>query len=415
MRHRGLQSVQPLTLALLLLWGCTGGSGSDSTPERGDGTAVGLEVLLQDPPDLILGKRVGLITNHTGIDGRGRRNVDLLAAREDFDLTTLFAFEHGLSGRAAPGVAIESGTERETGLPVYSLYGRVRKPTPKMLENIDVLLYDVQGVGSRTYTRLSTMALSMEAAGEQGISFVVLDRPNPLGGVAVEGGRLDTAFASFVGMYPIPLRHGMTVGELAQLYNRAFGVDVDLTVVEMDAWRRGLWFDETGLPWVNTSPNIRSLDAALLYPGTVLLEGTNLSEGRGTDRPFEQTGAPWLDADGVVARMNEMDLPGVRFERVRLAVSDDAFKYPGETLPGIRLVVTDRDAFRPVTSAVRLIDAVYRRHPEEFEWRSTIDRLAGTDRLRLAVEDGTVDELLSDWARDADRFDEMRVPYLLYR
>jgi uncharacterized protein YbbC (DUF1343 family) len=277
-----------------------------------------------------------------------------------------------------------------------------------MLDGVDVLVYDVQDVGARPYTRVSTMALSMMAAAERRIPFVVLDRPNPLGGVEVEGPVLEPPFASFVGMYPIPLRHGMTLGELARLYNERFGIGAELRVVPMRGWRRASRFASTRLPWVGPSPNIRTPEAALLYPGTVLVEGTNLSEGRGTDRPFEQVGAPWLRADEVARAVNALRLPGVR----------------GQTVPGVRLVVDDADAFRPVRTALHLVDVARRLHPAEFAWAGasgreptllTIDRLAGTDRARKAIEAGTLDELLRRSERDAAAFRVLREPYLLYR
>ena len=293
-----------------------------------------------------------------------------------------------------------------------------------MLDGGGVLVYDVQDVGARPYTRVSTMALAMAAAAERGIPFVVLDRPNPLGGVEVEGPVLEAPFASFVGMYPIPLRHGMTLGELARLYNARFGIGADLRVVAMRGWRRAARFASTGLPWVGPSPNIRTPEAALLYPGTVLIEGTNLSEGRGTDRPFEQVGAPWLRADEVAREVNALRLPGVRVEAVRVAVAADARKYGGQTVPGVRLVVSDADVFRPVRTALHVVDVARRLHPAEFAWVGanrreptllTIDRLAGTDRVRKAIEAGTLDELLRRNERDVAAFRVLREPYLLYR
>jgi uncharacterized protein YbbC (DUF1343 family) len=384
----------------------------------------GLEVFLENPPAWIAGQRLGLITNHAGIDRRGNSNIDLLAARSDMRLVALFAFEHGIRGDAPAGQRIASGMDERTGLPIHSLYGDTYKPTPEMLRDVDVLLYDVQDSGARPYTRVSTMALSMQAAAEKGIPFVVLDRPNPLGGEMIEGNLLDPAFASFVGMYPIPMRHGMTLGELARMYNREYGINANLTVLPMQGWARSMWFDQTGLPWVPPSPNIRRLEAAILYPGTVLIEGTNLSEGRGTDRPFEHTGAPWLRAPDVADSMNAMRLPGVRFEPVRLTIDSEARKYPGQTVPGVRFLVTDREVYEPVATAVRLIDLVRRLHPEHFEWRGanqrepnmlSIDRLAGTDRLRHAIESGTLQQLLAEWERDEQRFRETRRPYLLYQ
>ncbi len=286
---------------------------------------------------------MGLITNHTGANRAGTSGIDLLHRSPALELVALFGPEHGLRGTAAPGEKVASGRDERTGLPIHSLYGETQKPTPRMLEGVEALVFDIQDVGARQYTYVYTMALGMQAAKEKGIPFVVLDRPNPIGGTAVEGNLLDPKFASFVGMYSIPVRHGMTVGELARLFNREFGIGADLTVVRAEGWRRDAWWDETSLPWINPSPNIRRLEAAIHYPGTVFFEGTNLSEGRGTQLPFEHTGAPWLDAEAVAAEMNALRLPGVRFEAVRFAVEPTAAKFPGQTLPGVRLVLTDTD------------------------------------------------------------------------
>ncbi len=414
--------MKPLAVLLLVVAGCAPAvpRTTDSAPvtpatARADAQVrPGLESFVANPSAAVRGKRIGLITNHTGIDRQGTPAIDRLAASPELTLVALFSPEHGIRGAAAPGEEVASGRDERTGLPIYSLYGDTRKPTPEMLRGIDALVFDIQDVGARPYTYISTMALGMQAAAEAAIPFVVLDRPNPIGGVDVEGNLLDTAFASFVGMYPIPARHGMTPGELARLFNREFGIGADLTVVPVEGWRRHIWFDQTGLPWVNPSPNLRSLDAATHYPGTVFLEGTNLSEGRGTDRPFEQTGAPWLRADEVAAAMNAMRLPGVRFEPTTLTVSADARKFPGDTIPGIRLVITDRERYRPVAASLLLIDTIRRLHPAEFEWSGSINRLAGTDRLRAAIEAGTLPALLREWEADAERFRAIRQPYLLY-
>lgn len=375
----------------------------------------GVDVLAEAPPAVLAGKRIGLITNQTGVGRDGRPTIDIVAGVPGMELAALFSPEHGIRGVAAEGERVISGRDERTGLPIHSLYGETRKPTPEMLRGIQALVFDIQDVGARPYTYVSTMALGMQAAKEAGIPFVVLDRPNPIGGTAVEGGVLDPAFATFVGMYPIPARHGMTVGELARLFNAEFGIGADLTVVPARGWRRDAWFDRTGLPWVNPSPNIRSLAAAAHYPGTVFLEGTNLSEGRGTGRPFEQTGAPWLRAAEVADSMNALRLPGVRFEAVEVAVQPSAAKYPGQTLPGIRWILTDREVYRPVEAALLLIALVRRLHPREFEWRvAHFDRLAGTDRLRHAIERGTLPALLREWQAEARAFDAKRRPYLLY-
>jgi uncharacterized protein YbbC (DUF1343 family) len=386
------------------------------------GVRPGLEILVADPPGVLEGKRVGLITNHTAIDRRGTSAIDLLNVAEDFELVALYSPEHGIRGIETGPVA--STIDERTGLPIHSLYGETRHPTPEMLEGVEALVFDIQDIGTRQYTYISTMALAMQAAAKKGIPLVVLDRPNPIGGVAVEGNILEPAFSTFVGIYPIPVRHGMTVGELARLFDEEFGIGADLTVVPVEGWRRNMWFDETGLPWVNPSPNIRRLEAAIHYPGTVFFEATNLSEGRGTDLPFEQTGAPWLDAEAIAAEMNRMQLAGVRFEAVRFPVSADARKFPGETLSGVRLVLTDREVYQPVRASLLLIDAIRRRHPDEFEWRGTnvrephlltIERHGGTDRLRRAFEAGTLRDLLREWEQDEARFRAQRQPYLLYR
>lgn len=375
----------------------------------------GVEVLLADPPAALAGKRIGLVTNQTGVARSGASTIDLLSAAPSVRLVALFSPEHGIRGAAAPGEKVSSSVDERSGLPIHSLYGQTRTPTPEMLRGIDALLFDIQDIGARPYTYVYTMALAMQAAARDGIPFFVLDRPNPIGGAVVEGGVLDTAFATFVGMYPIPVRHGMTAGELARMFNEAFGIGADLTVVPAAGWRRALWFDETGLPWIPPSPNIPRLESAIHYPGTVFLEGTNLSEGRGTDRPFEQTGAPWLRAEEVAAAMNARRLPGVRFEAVRFPVAETAGKFPGQTLPGVRLVLTDRESYRPVAASILLIDAIHRLHPEELEWHvAHFDRLAGTDRLRLAIEAGEVEGLLREWEEDAERFRDRREPYLLY-
>ena len=379
------------------------------------GVRPGIEAFLADVPAALRGKRVGLITNNTGIDRSGTSDIDLIAASDDLTLVALLAPEHGIRGNAEAGVTVADGVDAKTGVPVYSLYGAEgHSPTPEMLKDVDVLVYDLQEVGGRTWTYVSTMALSMQAAARKGIPFVVLDRPNPIGGDIVEGALLDPAFSSFIGMYPIPARHGMTVGELATLFNRQQGIGADLTVVPAQGWRRGQWFDQTGLPWVNPSPNLRSLAAVTNYPGTVYFEGTNLSEGRGTDRPFEQIGAPWLDAAAVAATMNSMGLPGIAFQTVTVPVADTAAKFPGQTIPAIRLTVTDRQAYRPVRTALLLIDTIRTQHPGDFAWGPSIDALTGSDRVRLAINAGRLAPLLADWDRAAAQFRVSRAGYLLY-
>ena len=384
---------------------------------RDSATAVlpGIEVFMADLPRELRGKRVGLITNHTGIDRSRTSDIDLIARHPDLKLVALLAPEHGIRGTVAAGVKIDDERDQKTGIPIYSLYmAEDRGPTPEMLKDVDVLVYDLQEVGGRTWTYVSTMALSMQAAKARNIPFVVLDRPNPIGGEIVEGALLDPRFRSFVGMYPIPARHGMTVGELATLFNQKHGIGVHLIVVRAANWRRSQWLDETGLPWVNPSPNLRSLAAVTSYPGSVYFEGTNLTEGRGTDRPFEQIGAPWLHAPQVARVMNEMQLPGIRFEAVTMAVEKSAAKFPGQTIPAIRFRITDRHAYRPVRAMLLLIAEIRKQHPREFAWGPSIDRLTGSDRVRAAVDGDRLPALLEEWDREAADFREARKPFLLY-
>ena len=375
----------------------------------------GLEVFLADVPQRLRGKRVAFLTNSSAIDRARTLGIDLVAKHKDLKLVALLAAEHGIRGDVMAGEKIADGTDPRTGVPIYSLYSAEDLgPTDPMLKDVDVILYDLQEVGGRTWTYVSSMALSMQAAKRKGIPFVVLDRPNPIGGEIVEGALLDTNFKSFVGMYPIPARHGMTVGELATMFNRKFGIGADLIVVKAENWKRSQWQDETGLPWVNPSPNLRSLAALTSYPGTVYFEGTTLTEGRGTDRPFEQIGAPWLNAPEVARIMNERRLPGIRFEAITMPVAPTAAKYKGLTIPGIRFVITDKRAYRPVRTSLLLIDEIHRLHPTDFAWTRSIDRLTGSDKVRLAIDAGRLAPLLDEWDREAAAFVESRRPYLLY-
>ena len=413
--------MKALASVMVLLAACTPtpdpapGTSTPAASAQGGVVRPGIEVFLADIPERFKGKRVALLTNNSGIDRAGRLDIDLIAQHKDLKLVALLAAEHGIRGDAMNGVRIDDETDSKTGVPVYSLYkAEDRGPTDEMLKDVDVIVYDLQEVGGRTWTYVSSMALSMQAAARKKIPFVVLDRPNPIGGEIVEGAVLDSNFKSFVGMYPIPARHGMTVGELATLFNKKHGINSDLIVVRAENWRRSQWQDDTGLPWVNPSPNLRSLAALTSYPGTVYFEGTTLTEGRGTDRPFEQIGAPWLNAPEVARLMNERRLPGVRFEAITMAVAPTAAKHKGLTIPAIRFVVTDKNAYRPVRASLLLIDQIRRLHPTDFAWRPSIDRLTGTDKVRLAIDAGQLEPLLDEWDRSAAEFRESRKPYLLY-
>lgn len=408
--------MQPSRLlpALLLLAACL--PAQAPAPATSAVVLPGIDVFLADIPQALRGKRVGLLTNPGGISRAGQSDIDLIAANKELKLVALFAAEHGIRGVAAAGAHVSDETDPKTGVPIYSLYGgEDRGPTPEMLANVDALIYDLPEVGGRTWTYVSTMALAMQAAAKKGIPFVVLDRPNPIGGEIVEGALVDSGYRSFVGMYPIPARHGMTVGELATLFNTKFGIGANLTVVKAANWKRSQWFTDTGLPWVNPSPNLRSPAALNDYPGTVYFEGTNVTEGRGTDRPFEQVGASWLDAPAVARTMNDKHLPGIRFEAITMPVEAGARKFGGQTIPAIRFVITDRETYRPVSMALILIDEIRRQHPTEFKWGGSIDRLTGSDKARKAIDAGHLPELLAEWDRVAAQFKRDREPYLLYR
>ena len=378
----------------------------------------GIAVLVTDSIHLIRGKRVGLITNHTGRDAAGTSSIDLLARAPGVRLTALFGPEHGLRGVAEAGEHVASSVDSATGVQVISLYGATRVPTPEMLANIDVLVYDIQDVGSRTYTYAWTMALSADAAGKRGIPFIVCDRPVPVRGDVTAGAILDTAYRSFVGQYPVALRYGLTPAELLRYLVRTGQVHATVQVSPMQGWQRRMWFDETGLPWVAPSPNLKTLDAALLYTGTVFVEGTNMSEGRGTDAPFQLVGASWLtDAGAIASELNAQRMPGVRFDSVTRTVAKG--QKQGElTIPMVHVVVTDRNTIDPVRIGVELLASIQRRHPTELTWRDEfLAKLAGTTALRRAVAGPVAVRraLLADWRMQAARFARASRADLLYR
>jgi len=380
---------------------------------------LGNERLLEEDFHLIRGERLGLITNHSGVDSELRSTADRLHATEGCDLVALFGPEHGIRGDVADGEIVGRRRDPRTGVPVYSLYGETRQPDDSMLENVEVMLFDIQDVGARFYTYLYTMSLSMEVCAARGLPFVVLDRPNPIGGEGVSGNVLDPAFASFVGLYPIPVRYGMTIGELARLFNDAFAIGAELHVVPMQAWQRRACWEETGLSWVPPSPNMPTVDTAVVYPGMCFFEGTNLSEGRGTARPFEQVGAPFVDGCRLADHLNAVDLPGVLFRPVHFR---PAFgKHAGQVCQGVQVHVRDRRTFQAVRTGFEVLAAVRRLWPEDFAWRIpagglyNFDRLAGTDQVRLALDAGVpVSELVAGWEESLREFVALRQQHLLY-
>lgn len=387
-------------------------------------TRPGIDVLLTDRSGHLRNQRLGLVTHPASVTASLEPSVDALLEHPDFDLVALFGPQHGIRGEKQANM-IESRSFRHphTGLPVHSLYGEVRKPTLEMLEGIEVVLFDLQDVGVRVYTFVWTMTLAMEACRDAGVRFVVLDRPNPVGGTIVEGAVLRPGYESFVGLHPVPLRHGLTAGELARLANDAFGIGAELEVIPCEGWRRDVWFDETGLPWVLPSPNIPTLDSATLYPGMVLLEGTNLSEGRGTTRPFEIVGAPWLKSRELEDRLRDAELPGLHVRPHNFEPTFD--KHAGEVCGGVQLHVTDRDVFRPVDAAVHLLAAARDLAPDDFAWTDPpyeyetelppIDILWGSDRLRAALDSGTdPDTILREVGPELEAFRRLSEGYLLY-
>lgn len=381
---------------------------------------LGVEVLLTEQKKLLQGKRVGLITNPTGVDQELTNIVDLLNDEDDIKLTALYGPEHGVRGSAQAGEYVEFYIDDKTGLPVYSLYGQTRKPTPEMLENIDVLLFDIQDVGTRFYTYIYTMAYAMEAAKEKGIPIIVLDRPNPLTGTAVEGTVLDMKYASFVGNYAIPLRHGMTIGELAQLFNSKFKIDADLTVVKMKGWKRDVYYDETPLQFVLPSPNMPTLDTAIVYPGIALFEGTNISEGRGTTKPFELIGAPFIHGTELAQQLNTLKLSGVIFRPVSFTPTTS--KFANQLSHGVQIHITDRKKFQPFETGVHMVKAVHDLYPDQFQFQaanragiSFFDQLVGNGWIRQGIEERrSVKDMKNQWEKELYDFKKTRSQYLLY-
>jgi uncharacterized protein YbbC (DUF1343 family) len=371
---------------------------------------VGVDALAARKFAPLSGKRVGLITNHSGLDAAGRRTIDILARASGVKLRAIFSPEHGLSGRADAKVA--SGRDAPTNLLVYSLYGETRRPRSDMLRDLDALVFDVQDAGARFYTYMTTMGYAMEAAAQKGIDFIVLDRPNPVTASRVEGPVMDCDLKSFTGYFPLPVRHGMTLGELARMFNAEYKIGARLTVVPMQGYRREMWFDETGIAWVDPSPNLRSLTQAIFYPGVALAEASNVSVGRGTETPFELVGAPWIEANAMVRYLRDRQLAAVEFEPVSFRPNSSRFK--GEVCQGVRLILKDRDRLDAVGLGIEILCALHRLHPGRFE----IDRalgLVGSRAALQAIKEGLDPHaIVSSWQPQLDEFRERRKPYLLY-
>jgi uncharacterized protein YbbC (DUF1343 family) len=405
-----------ILLGLLTCLGCAG-RGTAGVEPAGAQVRVrpGIDVLLTDSLRLVRNRPVGLVTNQTGVDAGGVSDVARLQAA-GVELVALFSPEHGFRGAADPGAAVASSKDSATGLPIYSLYGRTSAPTDEMMRGIDVMVVDLQDAGARYYTYLATTVEVMRAAGRHRLAVIVLDRPNPIGGL-MQGNVLDPAYSSTIGLIAVPMRHGMTLGELARLAQADLGIDVSLTVVPVQGWRRPLSLDQTNLPFIPPSPNLRSLESLFHYPGLCLFEGTNLSVGRGSERPFEQIGASWLDTARVLARVRRASLPGVELQSVRFTPQRPGDgKFPDTTVAGIRLHVTDRSTYNPTITAVHLLAAIHELQPDQLRWiPAHFDRLAGGPNLRVALQSGAApDKIVASWPSELERFKARRARLLLY-
>jgi uncharacterized protein YbbC (DUF1343 family) len=394
------------------------------TQVRKKAVKLGLEKLLGESIASVEGLRAGLICNQSSVDHEFRHAADLLFGHPQIELAALFGPQHGIRGDVQDNMVETShAIDEQTGLPVYSLYSETREPTAEMLSNLDCLIFDLQDVGCRVYTFIYTMANAMIACAREGKKFIVLDRPNPINGTGIEGGLLEKGHESFVGMYPIPMRHGMTVGELALLFNKRFSIGCELEIVKMEGWEREDFHDETDAPWVMPSPNMPTVDTAVVFPGTVFFEGTQISEGRGTTRPFETVGAPFICSNKLVESLKQLELPGVIFRANGFLPTFQ--KHANTNCGGVFLHVTDRNAFKPVITGLAVLKTIYDLYPEEFKWkippyeyvfdRNPFDVIAGTARLREALEQKVaLEEIEQQWKPEEMEFKESRRQFLLY-
>jgi len=370
-------------------------------------------------------KRIGIVTNHTAYNSKNEHITDIFFKFPNTEVVALFGPEHGIKGKEAAGLKIENEMDPLKNIPIYSLYGKTQKPTPDMLENIDLLVFDIQDIGARFYTYISTMSLAMEAAAEQKIPFVILDRPNPINGIDTEGNILENSYKTFVGLHPIPVRHGMTVGELAKMFNEEGWlknqIQVELYVIPLRNWKREMWYDQTGLIWRSPSPNMPDLNVATVYPGMCLFEGTNISEGRGTYEPFLRIGAPWFLKDNFTTINKIIDLPGVLFGPITfipksIPEMSPHPKYKNEILTGISVSITNRNMFRPYLTGIILVQHLFRINSKSFKWREKhFDRLCGTAKVRQFIIEGKTINEIKDWMdKDIGQFLQIRKKYLLY-
>ncbi len=387
-------------------------------------TRLGVERLLNEKIELIRGQRVGLVCNQASVLPDLRHIADVFEEQTAFELTTLFGPQHGIRGDVQDNmIETAHATDVRTGKPIYSLYSETREPTEAMLENVDTIVFDMQDIGCRIYTFVYTMANCMRAAKKYGKRVVVCDRPNPIGGLSVEGNVTETAFTSFVGQFEIPTRHGMTTGELARMFNDHFGIGCDLEIVPMDGWERDFYFERTGLPWVLPSPNIPTVDTCVVFPATVHIEGTELSEGRGTTKVFEINGAPFIDPYAWARELEKYKFEGVAFRHCFFRPTFQ--KWANQICGGLQLHVTDREAFTPVIVGIAMVKTAYDLYPEHFQWKQTayeyvfdknpFDVVSGTDKIRKQIEAGeSLETIESDWQNDLSHFNAVRDSFLLY-
>ncbi len=380
-------------------------------PQAAEHTKTGIDVLEEQNFAPLRGKRIGLISNQTGVDSQGRRTIDVLAHAPGVKLVALFSPEHGIAGKLDTAT-IGNATDAATGLKIYSLYGDTRRPTDQMLQGLDALVFDIQGAGVRFYTFITTMGYCMEAAAKHKISFFVLDRPDPLGGEKIEGPMLDPSRISFVGYFRLPVVYAMTLGELARMFSTENKMGLDLHVIAMKNWRRSQTYDQTGLTWIPPSPNLRTLNEAFLYPGVEILQPAGVSVGRGTDAPFEQLGAPWIHSDVLLNSLNPRQIPGVRFTAASFTPSDGLYK--GETCAGVKLEITDRDAFDSIRVGLEIADALHRLYPERFQVTKLMDLLASQTTVDALIAYQPPASIIASWADDLAQFRAERAKYLIY-
>ena len=373
-------------------------------------TKTGIDVLGKEQFAALRGKRVGLITNQTGVDAMGRRTIDVLAHAEGVKLVAIFSPEHGIRGNA--DAAIANATDAATRLPVLSLYGETRRPTETMLKGLDALVFDVQDAGVRFYTYVTTMAYSMEEAAKRRMPFIVLDRPDPIGGEVIEGPTLDRDRLSFTGYFPMPVRYGMTMGELAQMFNAENKIGAELHVIAMRNWKRSETYDQTGLKWIPPSPNLRTIDEAFLYPGIEILQAGGVSVGRGTGTPFEILGAPWIRGPELAAELGKRKIPGVEFAPALFTPRDGLYK--GEYCQGISIAITDRAALRAMRMGLEIAAALQRLYPTQFHLGKIIELVGSKDTVERLERGEELAEIEKSWQDDLARFGIMREKYLLY-